>query len=263
MNVSAPRFCAFLLSLLCTLVTASSDAAGRVLAIDRYMQSMTESLASAQQAALQKIKDRDRRDLAMTYYLRAAPSLERRWSWTDEQIASYEQSPEYAAAIDEIAKISAQFAAENPKYQLHVNTTVRSLETQLQRWQVVRSIGTAAAELRASAISELQNAYSTEPDADSLQRFREFLFTWRASYPPTLAAPGLSLHGRGGAFDFQIHDLRGRVIATADSSTSRRIWHEQGWSKKLAHAIATSSTRFVGPLTMPDEPWHYEYRSAN
>lgn len=257
------QFRGVFLGLLCGLVCAQSFSADRVSSIDRYMQSMAELLAPSQREALQKINDRSRRDLAMVYYLRAGPSIENRWSWTDEQIVAYEQSPEYAAALDEINKISAHFAAENPNRQLHVNTAVRSLETQLHRWQVVRSIGVSAAELRTAALQELQTNYPGDPDSDSLQRYREFLVAWRASYPPTLAAPGLSLHGRGGAFDFQIHDHRGRVLATIDSSTSRRIWHEQGWSKKLALSIAASSTRFFGPLAMPDEPWHYEYRSDN
>ena len=88
-------------------------------------------------------------------------------------------------------------------------------------------------------------------------RFADFLRAWRpvpAAAP--LAAPGLSLHGRSRAIDFQIVQ-NGRIIAPTEVAKVRSVWEGQGWASKLAAAMR--DTRFVGPLQSPNEPWHYEY----
>ena len=242
----------------------ASAAAGPETRLRLYMQAAAHSLPSQQLNALTKIKDNNRRYLAMTYYLRAGDSITSRWSWTTTQINDYAESVEFKETLAEIEKITTRFAADNPKYQLYANTQIRSLEEQLSRWQAVRSIGIAASQLQKDALEELsQKFYATSqtPLSDAtVERFRQFLVTWRAASPPTLAAPGLSLHGQGRAYDFQIRDLRGRTIAGADTATIKVIWDGQGWAKKLASAVQASSSKFVGPLAMPREPWHYEYR---
>jgi hypothetical protein len=87
---------------------------------------------------------------------------------------------------------------------------------------------------------------------------RPFLVEWRPATLPTLAAPGLSLHGQLRAFDFQIQ--RGdQTIAGPDSTTIRGVWAAQGWTERLATAVRSASTRLQGPLRTPDEPWHYVY----
>jgi hypothetical protein len=252
------------------VITSSIVLASNVYAADnrqqlkRYMQAAAKSLAPPQREALAKIKNEDRRYLATTYYLRAGDSIEFRWSWTHDQIATYEQSTEYQETLAEIEKISARFAADNPRYQLYANVQVRSLEEQLSHWQTVRSIGVVAREFRKSALAELaQESYTRPQSEESVNRFRDFLITWRASWPPTLAAPGLSLHGQGRAYDFQIRDTNGNTIAGADTSTIDSIWERKGWTKKLSAAVHAASNKFVGPLTIPREPWHYEYRPAD
>jgi hypothetical protein len=88
-------------------------------------------------------------------------------------------------------------------------------------------------------------------------RFANFLREWRPT--PTaapLAVPGLSLHGRSRAIDFQIVQ-NGRIIAPTEVSKVRSVWEQQGWTRKLAAAM--HGARFVGPLQSPSEPWHYEY----
>jgi len=225
------------------------------------MQSASESLGAQQIQTLAKIKDHDKRYLAMTYYLRAGNTASSRWSWTDEQIKAYEHSAEFAQAREEIKKIAAQFSSANPQHVLYTNTRARSLEEQLTRWQMVRSIDVAAEELHKGTLAELmQNAYSATPNEVSSKRFLAFLVAWRAPHTPTLAAPGLSLHGRGRAYDFQIRDLAGRTVAGTDTSTIRTVWDGQGWTEKLSNAVHTASKSFVGPLAAPREPWHYEYR---
>jgi len=232
--------------------------------LNTYMQAATASLGLDQLDALATIKDHDRRYLATTFYLRVGSSIASRWSWTNEQIVAYEKSTEHAEALAEIEAIAQRFSAANPHYRLHANTRIRSLEEQLRRWQKVGSIGVAARELRTAALSQLALAsYESRPSAVSTKRFQKFLATWQASHAPTLAAPGLSLHGRGRAYDFQIQDKKGRTIAGADSSAIDAIWEDQGWAEKLALAVRAAGNKFSGPLIAPYEPWHYEYRSSN
>jgi hypothetical protein len=229
--------------------------------LEAYMGAMSRFLAAEQNDALAKIDDVPRRHLAMTYYLRAGPSIASRWSWTTEQIAKYEKSPEYAAALAELEKISTQFAADNPGYVLHVNSRVRSLEEQVSLWQATDSVGKAASELNDAALKTLANdKYGDAPDAASIKRFRTFLDVWRPTTRLTLVAPGLSLHGRGRAYDFQIRDKDGRTVAEPVASTVQKVWTEGGWAEKLSLAVHTASDKFVGPLLSPPEPWHYEYK---
>src|SRR5688572_9718428 len=77
-----------------------------------YMQAASASLAIDQRNALKRIKDEDRRNLAMTYYLRAADTIVARWSWSQKQIDSFEASTEFAEALTEIDKVARRFAAD-------------------------------------------------------------------------------------------------------------------------------------------------------
>ena len=240
----------------------ATDEINRTKLLDAYMLAASADLGAAQLDALLKIKDDDRRYLAMTYYLRAGSSIASRWSWTDEQIRAYEKSPEYSAALAEIQNISARFATDNSGYSLYANTRIRSLEAQLSEWEKAASVGESAAELREAALATLLDpSYGQEPNETSIKRFCAFLNRWRASHWPTFMAPGLSMHGRGRAFDFQIRDESGHTVADTDASTVTSIWEgEQRWAEKLSHAVHAAGTHFTGPLLKPYEPWHYEYR---
>jgi len=227
--------------------------------IDPYMEAVGASLRQAQKDALLNIENKNRRNLAMTYYLRAGETISLRWSWSRAEIKAYENSSEFIAAVAEIDKVSRRFAAENSQHKLYANTQIRSLEEQLRRWQEVRSVGVAADQLHKASLSHLQqHAYAAIPDKMGIERFKHFLASWRAPSPPTLAAPGLSLHGRGRAYDFQVQDQSGRLIASADTSKILSIWERQGWTERLSRAVHSASDKFIGPLH--GEPWHYEYR---
>jgi hypothetical protein len=255
------RWLAFCAGIGVVLQAHAANTANRARQLEAYIHAASTSLAIEQRQALAAIQDADRRRLALTFYLRAGAAIGARWSWTADRIRAYEQSAEFQAARLEIEKVSARFSADNPGYALHVNTRVRSLEEQLSQWQSVRSIGTAALELRTALLAELATpTYPKSPDAAANERFRKFLSNWRASNPPTLAAPGMSLHGRGRAYDFQIRDAKGRTIAGTDTSIIRSIWDGQGWTEKLSKAVHSASGKFVGPLASSREPWHYEYR---
>lgn len=269
MHLRAATCFAFVLALPAYAADPPADSAPPAAAggIDRaeqlkaYMLAASALIGPEQRNALAMIDDEDRRSLAMTYYLRAGPSIASRWSWTSEQIRTYRQSPEFSTALAEIEKISAHFSMEIPGYVVHANTRIRSLEEQVSFWQTASSVGEAASELRRAALATLAQApYAKDPDPASLKRFLDFLHTWRASRWPTIMAPGLSLHGRGRAFDFQILDRNGRTIADTETSTIGVVWEDQGWMDRLSHAVHGSSDKFKGPLRNPHEPWHYEYQ---
>jgi hypothetical protein len=191
-------------------------------------------------------------------YLRAGQQLQSRWSWSAQEIRAYEASQEYADLLAEIALVRARFEAANPGYLLYANTSARSLDLQLQRWNSNKSVGVIADRLQQAAEHELaRSTYPAHPDARATLRFADFLRAWRpvpAAAP--LAAPGLSLHGRSRAIDFQIA-RGGRIIAPTEVAKVRSVWEGQGWAGRLA--VVMRETRFVGPLQSPNEPWHYEY----
>ena len=181
-----------------------------------------------------------------------------RWSWSADEIHAYESSQEYRDLLAEIAAVRARFEAANPGYSLYANTTARSLDLQLQRWNSNASVGVIAERLQEAAVRELSaKSYPAHPDARATLRFASFLREWRpVPGAAPLAAPGLSLHGRSRAIDFQIMQ-NGRIIAPTEVAKVRSVWERQGWAGKLAAAMR--DTRFVGPLQSPNEPWHYEY----
>lgn len=227
-----------------------------------YVRAASASLEPAPRDALVRIVDSRKRLLALTYYLRAGKSLASRWSWTEEEIKAYVLTDEWRTARAEVKKIQARFAADNPKYSLYANMDVRSLEVQIRRWEEVRSVQAAADLAHSAALKELSRAvYPAIPDDVAAAKFTAYLAQWRPPRPPSLAAPGMSLHGRGRAFDFQVKDRMGRIVAGTDTATVDE-WDKQGWTAKLENAVRSASAHFIGPLKAPREPWHYEYRPS-
>ena len=227
-------------------------------AVDEYLLAVTHDLAPAARDAVQRIEGQPRQLLAVRAYLKAGSTLQSRWGWSAEEIRAYETSQEYRDLLTEIATVRARFEAANPGYSLFANTAARSLDLQVQRWNSNKSVGVIARRLKDDAVRELaRNTYPAHPDAKATLRFAEFLRAWRPvpSAAP-LAAPGLSLHGRSRAIDFQIV-RNGRIIAPTDVAKVRSVWERRGWAGRLAAAMR--DTRFVGPLQSPNEPWHYEY----
>ena len=205
--------------------------------------------------ALRRIADLDRRLLALRSYLRNEQSLGERWSWSQAQIEMYRQSAEYQELLGEIEKIRTRFERDNPGYQLYANTDVRSLDLQIQRWNENQGVAKVAAALG----RELCTRFDGRPPELTPETLRAALIEWQPPVPAPLAAPGLSLHGRARAIDFQVH--RGHtVIAGPEVAKIADTWEAQGWSQKLHAAVMAVSARFKGPLKAPHEPWHYEYQ---
>lgn len=244
------------------LLIACLAAAGPALAssesLNEYLLAVTHDLPPAAKEALQRVGDPPRRLLAVRGYIRASQQLTSRWSWSAQEIHAYESSDEYRGLLAEIDAVRGRFETQNPGYSLYANTAARSLDLQLLRWNLNPSVGVIAGRLQDAALHELSaDAYPAHPDAKATVRFANFLREWHptpAAAP--LAVPGLSLHGRSRAIDFQIV-RNGRIIAPTEVAKVRSVWEEQGWTRKLATAMR--GARFVGPLQSPNEPWHYEY----
>jgi D-alanyl-D-alanine carboxypeptidase len=206
--------------------------------------------------ALRQIVGPDRRLLALRGYLRAHDSLAQRWSWSQEQIAEYPSTPEGKAAAAEIEAVGAAFAAANPGFSLHVNRNLRSLEVQIAHWNTNESVGKSASDL----ITALEQRYAADAPAPSADQLRAALEQWKPDADIALAVPGLSPHGQGRAFDFQIA-RGGRIIAGAELASAIRQWDAPGWTDKLHSAVSNAGPHFAGPLVSPYEPWHYSYAS--
>jgi hypothetical protein len=204
-------------------------------------------------ATLQRIHGADRQLLALRAYLRAGDSLSARWSWSQETLAQYPSTAEGKAAATDIDSVIAEFAKQNPGYQLQVNRQPRSLEVQLAHWNENASVAAVAASLVKSL--EGRFAGSSSPTGAQL---REALAHWTPGTAAALAAPGMSAHGQGRAFDFAVV-RSGQMVAGLVAASAHAQWDSAGWTRKLHAAVVASGKPFVGPLQSPYEPWHYAY----
>lgn len=208
---------------------------------------------------LLRIDGTGRRLLALRSYLRNHRDIEERWSWTQEQIAAYEGSPEQRDLLQEIDRVRRAFAASNPGFELYVNPRVRSLDIQIEYWNTNKSVATAADTMLASALTFIASSgVPTPPSKSATAELRQFISEYTPMPTPTIAAPGLSRHGQMRDVDFQVHQ-GGRVVAGPNTATIATDWEAGGWAAKLDAAVRAASTRFTGPLASPREPWHYTY----
>ena len=204
--------------------------------VDAYFTAAAATLPAGPIGVLARIPHRDRRRLAVAQYLRRRAEVDSLWSWTPEEAR----------------------ARQNPGYVLVTDTNPRPLRTQLRYWNHEPSVFAAARELNDSAASWLApELFPAQPDSSAFARFVYQLETFTPVRIPTVAVPGLSLHGRSRAFDFAIL-RRGRVVAGTSSATIDSVWGAAGWGARLRHAVIEAGVTFVGPLATPPEPWHYE-----
>jgi hypothetical protein len=218
------------------------------------VEALQAELPQEVRAALDRMKGDDRRLLALRSYLRGARSLEARWSWTEAQIEDYFASDASRMALEAVDEVVAAFEQQNPGFSLHVNTRVRSLDEQIEKWNRNASVAAGAEEL-----GEALKLWCEARPKASAAGLRAFLGGWKPMAAVMIAAPGLSPHGRARAFDFQIIK-DGSIIAAADTKIIDSVWAKDGWTEKLKRAVKASDAPFKGPLERPYEPWHYEYR---
>lgn len=228
--------------------------------IDSTLAALAAELDPRAASALASIDGTGRRLLAARTYLRASSQLDERWSWSAAEAAAFEGSSGKRALDAAIARVRCRFEADNPGHTLWVNPEFRSLDVQLERWNGNETVARAGENLlltvrRAMAGSGPDRAGSTA-DVPAL---RGLLLEHQPSPVPTLAAPGLSPHGRMRAIDFQV-ESSGRIVAGTENASIAAEWIAAGWKARLQAAISAADAGFQGPLAAPDEPWHYEFR---
>ena len=207
-------------------------------------------------AVLPRVEGAGSKLLALRSYLRSGDHLAERWSWSQEQIATFEDSTEQHELHAEIQRVREAFEQANPGFELFVNPQVRSLDIQLANWNRNESVAAASARLLQDAVAHLGNAAT---DAlRGIPMLEAFLKSYSPDPVPTVAAPGLSPHGQMRAIDFQVH--RGaEIVAGPDTRTIGTVWEQGGWAARLDLAVRAASRKFIGPLASPREPWHYTY----
>jgi len=228
--------------------------------VEEYLGALRAGLDARVSQTLGAIEGTGRQLLAARSYLRSEALLDQRWSWNDAQIAAYAGSPEKQRLDSAIARVRCNFERTNPGLSLYVNETVRSLDRQIEKWNRSETIQRAADHMLVTVRSKL--ATRPIPGANSpegVTAFRNLLVSIRPVPTPSLAAPGLSLHGRMQAVDFQVM-AGNRLVAGTDVSSVIESWETPGWKARLQAAVDDANAGFVGPLKNPDEPWHYDFR---
>jgi hypothetical protein len=229
--------------------------------LDRYYTAAAGTLDPRPRSVLPAIVQRERRMLAVAEYLRGRHLVDSLWTWTARESERYQHTAQYGRAMADLRRVRRAFAAENPGYALVADTNARSLRAQVRLWNRERSVAAAAGELHDSSRAWLaDSSYPDLPDPAAIARFVARLAAYRSARPPTVAVPGLSLHGRLRAVDFAILH-RGRVVAGTTSAAIDSVWERGGWSRRLRHAVTQGGGDLVGPLVSPREPWHYELTS--
>jgi len=227
--------------------------------IDDCVRAIASDLDERVSAVLEVIDGTGRRLLALRSYLRSREHLAERWSWTQDQITAFEGSPEHRALQDEVERVREAFTRENPGFELWVNPQVRSLDRQVDSWNNNESVQAAADELLAVVPDKMPALDPKAARSEQAKVALAQLLTAHTPNPtPTVAAPGLSPHGQMRAIDFQVHS-DGQVVAGPTTATIAQDWDASGWTARLDAAVRTGSSRFVGPLATPREPWHYTY----
>ena len=241
---------------------ASSGSGSADARIAAHLASLRGTLDDRAVEALDDIDGLGRRLLAARSYLRSGDALDERWSWSQAEIERFEGSPLQRALDAEVARVRAAFEAQNPGYSLWVNPQVRSVELQVERYNDNATVTAAGATMLAQMRKAVTSSEAPAPgSAAAREWFSSLLRSARPSPVPTLAAPGLSRHGRMQAVDFQVKQ-GDRTVAGPSYAQVAPVWEGQGWAQRLARAVHATSDRFTGPLATPNEPWHYEYEPS-
>lgn len=236
--------------------TAPSAQCSRSQALESHLSALAQMPQADVHSTLRRIDGTGRKLLALRSYLRAQDSLAARWSWKQTEIDAYLQSDQHRDMLAEVDRIKSHFEAANPGFTLFANTDVRSLDLQIQRWNENVTVAAMADDLYRAACLQVASSLKVRT---SQRRFGDFLVQWTPELPAPLAAPGLSLHGRARAVDFQVQK-GDEAIAWPDTTTIQSVWVADGWARRLNASIKAASAKFDGPLTMPVEPWHFEYK---
>jgi len=270
--------------------------------LDKFIQVSPIYLAmrgdSQAAATLKQISDLDRRMAAFWNYVRypknKGRSIADSWAWDKQQIAAYEKSAERREAQTAIATvihlfsndpaIKAKGEADSAVYTLWGEPDPRPLETQLANWQrkdadSVKDYGRVireqlVKEMSACGMAPVNRGIVWDMDVQQVLKFGQMIEQYSDSSSfgaksPVFATPGLSDHGRSRAVDFKVlRKANGKteVYLGANSKKADR-WRSEACAQSLVRAVSTLNQRsgrtvFKGPLTSPDEPWHWVYQPS-
>jgi hypothetical protein len=254
MQISALRVHSMLVTLFLATTVQARECGGATETLrQRWVDTASAGLDARAVDTLHRIRGANRQLLALRAYLRAGDSLAARWSWSEDHLTRYPTTPEGKAAAADIDAVVAAFAKANPGYDLQVNRQPRSLEAQLAHWNDNESVAAVS-----ETLAEYLDRRLGRTAPPSTMDLRSALVQWTPDSAAALAAPGLSAHGQGRAFDFAVAH-NGEVVAGLEAASAHQRWDEAGWTRKLHDAVVASGKPFVGPLQSPYEPWHYAY----
>jgi hypothetical protein len=237
----------------------SESPAEIVTKVDAYFRAASATLGTRPQEALQRIPDRERHLLAVAHYLRRRHEVDSLWAWSAEQARAHRQTAAFRRMMVQVGRVRRAFTERNPGYVLVTDTNPRPLQSQLRYWNREPSVFWAARELDDSATGWLASELFPDfPDTTALGRFIQRVEAYSPARLPTVAVPGLSLHGQLRAFDFAVVRRR-EVVAGPQSASIDSVWDRGGWTARLRTAVRESGSAFAGPMNAPPEPWHYDY----
>jgi len=258
---SRQRLCHYLAACSLCWILAPASYAGD--SVEKYLRAMRPGLDARVSETLGAIEGTGRQLLAMRSYLRNSTRLNDRWSWNEAQIAAYASSPEKLRLEAAIARVRCSFESANPGHTLYVNENIRSIDRQIEKWNRSETIEQSADYMLETIRAEVaRKAFPRANSPEGISAFRNLLVSFKPIPTPSLAAPGLSMHGRMQAVDFQVM-AGNRLVAGTEVSSVVETWVNPGWKAKLQSAVNDANVGFVGPLKNPDEPWHYDYRPVD
>ncbi len=140
-----------------------------------------------------------------------------------------------------------------------LSSLVAAVAVQVERWNSNASVRAASEAILAAAQSLIASpGFPADRPELAREALRAFLSSHTPVQSPTIAAPGLSLHGQVRAVDFQVHQ-GGRVVAGPSTRIIDTNWLDGGWAARLDAAVKEASSSFVGPQASPPAPWHYTF----
>ena len=248
--------------------------------LDGYIRLIQHSIVFAKpevMQALMHIRDKDRYLFAIFRYVRFhhrhPKEFHEFWAWDQDEIDDYKKSLEHAQALKAIKQVKRAFSADPEMKQKHYKLVgrphARSLKEQYDTWNKPKNKGVKAAgqKLRKILLKEMKKAiYPNPPDMTGLHQLHKRLTVdWQPGTlkVQNLAVPGMSPHGRMRAVDFCVKLADGSNTIVANTGGAD-YWRKQGYDSALRNAVkqankALGRTAFKGPLSVPDEPWHYTY----
>jgi|GEM_PF-2848792 len=224
---------------------------------------------------LDQIPDLNRRLFCLHRYIRILDKrsgkwIDERWAFTEGDYKEWKKSEDFKLRKRELREIQDRFTRSNKGYKLVAGSKFRPLDKQIDNWNKNKTVrlnsetyfDLALVEMKKPVYIGLDTFLDTqtpkcrEDEVASIRSFYNFLNLKHRPKPSLMVAtPGFSNHGTGLAIDFVVKKDDGSVVVSA---TNAGKWTSTGWGAKLATAMR-GAAHFSGPLTTPNEPWHWTF----